>query len=274
MERLVEQRRADRGAAQHQCRAGAVGDVAVAAEAALVRVGEQADHDALAARPDEAAGLLQPAVRIEQLRPDRGDGGVLVERRDQPVDRARQHLCVVVQQQHVFAAAGGEGGVAVAHEADIALLPQRGSGSRTPASRAIAGSVEASSASTTSNGSDGGRRGDRQQATDGVREFVVGRHQDREARRGARRESARCAPAPRAVLGEPHRRRHRHHGVLALLLRVVEQAAHRGEIAGQAPPHRPETLPPPHGVGGRRAPGGSACRSAGTCRPSRRPLVR
>ena len=82
---LAEQRRGNR-----EARAGAVVDLAQVVVLRLVGVVVAAVVPRRAVAPDDAAGFLQPAVRIDELGADQPGLGMVVEHREQRVEPARR----------------------------------------------------------------------------------------------------------------------------------------------------------------------------------------
>ena len=125
-EPFVEQRIAHQIASHHQRGARTVRDVAVIAVARLVRVAEEPYHAAFTVRTDEAAGFLEPPVGIDDLRANRTECRVIVERGDHARERAGEQLGIIVEQQHIAAPALREGGVAVADKPLVGSLAHEG----------------------------------------------------------------------------------------------------------------------------------------------------
>ena len=117
--RRVEQIASDRHPPHHQRRPGAIRHRAVSAEPGFLRVGKQPGHPGFARGLDIATRLLQPPIRIDQLRPHRPQMWVGVQGSGQMCYGVRGNLGVVVQQQHVIAGAGRECRIARGEEAEI-----------------------------------------------------------------------------------------------------------------------------------------------------------
>ncbi len=106
---------------QQRCRRAVV-NLAQIVVGGPIRAIEPAVIPARAIVPDDAARLLQPAVRIQQLGADRADVTAESERQQQRIEPVRQHLRVVVQQQQELALGDARGGVAGAQIAEVARI--------------------------------------------------------------------------------------------------------------------------------------------------------
>ncbi len=75
-----------------------------------------------AVAPDDATGLLQRAVRVDQLRAGEADRLVGAQRFHQLIEPARQRDGVVVEEDQHLAACRRGGGIAIAQEAEVLLV--------------------------------------------------------------------------------------------------------------------------------------------------------
>ncbi len=87
----------------HQAGAGAVIDLAGIVALGSVGIHAPAIIARRAVAPDDASGLLDPAVRIDELGPDRADIPEGLKGLDHPVEPPLGHRGVVVQEQEIAA---------------------------------------------------------------------------------------------------------------------------------------------------------------------------
>lgn len=106
-------------AADQQGRAGAVVDVAQGLVPGRVRRLQPAVVPAGAVGPDDAAALLQAAVRVDELRADEPDVRARLDDADELVEPARRDLGVVVQEEDEVAAGVFGAEVAGADEPEV-----------------------------------------------------------------------------------------------------------------------------------------------------------
>ncbi len=161
--------------------------------ARIIRRFEAAVAPGTAVAEDHAAGFLQAAVRIQQLRADQARARMAGEGADQRIEPARLRHGVVVQQHHVFAATEADTIAAGGNEAAVAgaaVVPQATDlRQHLRGVIALAGVVDNDDLARQGRG----MRGQRTQAGQGMGEVVVDRDDDRDdrciaGRYGKRRE--------------------------------------------------------------------------------------
>ena len=109
----------------HQRRAGAIVHLPQVVVLRPARIVMPAIVPAGTIVPDDAAGFLQRAIRVQQLGANRADIAARSEHRQHAVQPSRQHLRVIVQEQQPLPARGRRGRIARTQEADIDRITQQ-----------------------------------------------------------------------------------------------------------------------------------------------------
>ncbi|MCW0416653.1 hypothetical protein NB689_002407 [Xanthomonas sacchari] len=222
--RVETAQRQEARALDRQRRAAAVVDVAQVGIARIVGRLEAAVAPGAAIGEDHAAGILQAAVGIQQLRADQAGLRQLRERVQQRVQPARLRHGVVVEEYQVAALRARGAVVAGGDEAAVALahVVVQADDLRQPLRRVVAAAVVDHQDLA---GRGRRMRGQRTQAGEGMRDVVVDRNHDADQRCGTVRHRER-------------RERRRFHREQRALRRRQRLRMHAQPLPGAAPAAR------------------------------------